>query len=73
MSKYNFKINGQHKCSEIKTAIGLDPNTKGGTCDTGYIDTVQLKLERNRQETEKNNARQLIYCAYFKGNCYQCG
>jgi len=35
MSK--FKVNAQYKRSEIKATVGLDPYTKGGSWDTGYV------------------------------------
>lgn len=37
MSKFKFKVNAQYKRSEIKAAVGLDPHTKGGSWDTGYV------------------------------------
>lgn len=38
MGRYTFTVGKQYKRSEIKLAIGLDPNAKGGPWDTGYAE-----------------------------------
>lgn len=38
MSRYSFKVGTRYKRSQIKHAIGLDPNAKGGPWDTGYAE-----------------------------------
>lgn len=35
MSRYTFQVGRTYKRSQIKKAIGLDPNAKGGPWDTG--------------------------------------
>lgn len=37
MSIYAFQLNQQYKRSEIRAALGLDPKSKGGSIDTGYV------------------------------------
>lgn len=38
MSRYAFEVGRTYKRSQIKEAIGLDPNAKGGPWDTGYAE-----------------------------------
>lgn len=38
MGRYNFQVGNTYKRSQIKEAIGLDPNAKGGPWDTGYAE-----------------------------------
>lgn len=38
MVKYSFKVGSMYKRSEIKQAIGLDPNARGGPWYTGYAE-----------------------------------
>ncbi|MBE3023088.1 hypothetical protein [Janthinobacterium sp. GW458P] len=37
MSIYSFQLNQQYNRSEIRAAVGLDPKSKGGSIDTGYV------------------------------------
>ncbi|MDN4056013.1 hypothetical protein QPK32_23380 [Massilia sp. YIM B02763] len=37
MSIYEFQLNQQYRRSEIRAVLGLDPKSKGGSIDTGYV------------------------------------
>ncbi|TCS38377.1 hypothetical protein EDC30_102114 [Paucimonas lemoignei] len=38
MTRFTFQVGKAYKRSQIKEAIGLDPNAKGGPWDTGYAE-----------------------------------
>lgn len=38
MSKYTFKVNKHYTRADVKARCGLDPTTKGGIWDTGYVE-----------------------------------